>query len=130
MNKDNDLIRRGDVLGLLHAFVCGAKKYDANGCKSELEKICCEELSKAVVGVLGDFEKLMGELPAAPQPMSAVEYARVCRLFNYWCANRLCSECDFFADCPNTGIEGEEATPEQSVEAIQKWPQGHLERST
>lgn len=63
MNND-DLIRRGDVLGLLHAFVCGAKKYNTNDCKSELEKICREELSKAMVGVLGDFEKLMGELPA------------------------------------------------------------------
>lgn len=61
--RNNDLVRRGDVLGLLHAFVCGAKKYDTNDCESKLEKICREELSKALVGILGDFEKLMGELP-------------------------------------------------------------------
>lgn len=106
--NNNDLIRRGDVLARKEVMT---EEFHEHGASMRI--------SHSVVTVDN-----INAIPAAEQPMNAVEYERISRRFGDWCASTLCSECNFYDDCPQSSVEVlRELTPEQRVAAMQKWAQ-------
>lgn len=104
-NNKNDLIRRGDVLAM-------AAEYE------------CEDYNDMAVSVDD-----INDIPAVPQPMSAVEYART---FAQMCASHTCGKCPFHesekfssASC----FKFEREYPEEAVTIVQKWAQEHHEEA-
>lgn len=130
--NNNDLIRRGDVFQELDSFLAEVEEkmlsiLEQYGACANRATTNCEETAK---GVVNNIRERINAIPAAPQPMSAVEYERISQRFSDWCAGTLCTECDFYDDCLQSSPEViRELTPEQRVAAMQKWAQEHPERS-
>lgn len=127
--NNNDLIRREDVFRELDSFLAEAEEkmllvLEQYGACANRAVTNCEETAR---GAVNNIRKRINAIPAAPQPMSAVEYERILRRFWDWCASRLCSECDLFADCPNKSLADKKTTPEERVETVQKWAKEHPE---
>lgn len=104
---NNDLIRRGDV----ERMICAGLNNRAYG----YDAVC--------------ILSALREIPAAPQPMSAVEYARS---FARMCRSHTCGKCPFhesekFSAASCVKFEGE--YPEEAVAIVQKWAQEHPEGS-
>ncbi len=104
MNKNNDLIYRSDVLAM-------AAEYE------------CEDYNDMAVSVDD-----INDIPAVPQPMSAVEYARGRAQM---CRSHSCSKCPFSESERKFGVVScvkfEAEFPKEAVTIVQKWAQEHHE---
>lgn len=110
MSKENDLVRRGDVLAM-------AAEYE------------CEDYNDMAVSVDD-----INEIPAIEQPMSAVEYLkaeqRMC--FDENVGKRNCLSCPLSSRINPAGIycgDYSRGYPEKTVAIVEKWAQEHPERS-
>lgn len=108
----NDLISRKDALETIHE------------CMYELQKFNGED---AVVIDFDDAINRITALPAVPQQMSAVEYARN---FAQMCRSHTCGKCPFH-ESEKFGAEScvkfEREYPEEAVAIVQKWAAGSKE---
>lgn len=109
MSKENNLVRRGDVLAM-------AAEYE------------CEDYNDMAVSVDD-----VNENPAVEQPMSAVEYLaaeqRMC--FDENVGKRNCSTCPLSSLINPARINCGDYTrqhPEYAVAVVEKWAQEHPEK--